>query len=344
MKGFRVVSGIAFGCLSISIAGCGTIYSDVINEFDKGVTTSKQVIVERAAALDEVKRRKSIEIEFYDVESQPINEDKLKNFVSLVCASSDYLIKQREALAGIDAYNALLKKTNEKPKEEIGALFGSIVDNWNRPESLKPRDASPRTTSRCSEEVRTLVTMKYEDVPEIAPVAAFAAFESFSAMVNAAKKITVVTLGMADDYVRGKKLKGIIIENKDVMKKAFDALNVVDEKLTNWCARNNHKAPCVKNNAVTVLEGVEISQKWASLRKPWHLYLAMHSTQEAHTKLFQNAGRDKSPYWYLMDKQQEELRLALNDYRTLSATAGIGDLGKVCEMQMSAWLIWLTVA
>lgn len=52
--------------------------------------------------------------------------------------------------------------------------------------------------------------MQQEDVPEIALTVLFAAWESIAAVVTAAKKVMVLTLGVADGYVRGKKLKEII--------------------------------------------------------------------------------------------------------------------------------------
>ena len=130
----RVLVGVV---AVVSLSACAQVYSDSVAEFNKGFTSAKQIIEDRAHAMDAVKRRKQLEAIFYaDEDPAKIDENKLRDFSSSICAASDYLKKQQTDLATLGIYNEILTTTNTKPKADVASLWRSILENWKQPEAL----------------------------------------------------------------------------------------------------------------------------------------------------------------------------------------------------------------
>jgi hypothetical protein len=321
-----LLSGIA--------AGCGTaVYEPPIGEFSKGFASANEIVSDRARAMDSVKMRKAIESEFYkDEDPNKVDRQKLLAFTTAVCATSDYLRKQRSSLATLKIYNEMLVTTNTKPKQEVIALGKSIIANWNEAPALKPTDAAARTALKCSQEVQNLITFARADVPEFAPLAALSAIEAAQAMYKALEKATIAILSMTDDAVRGSKIKAYVLASKETTDGALATLNERDAGVDLICKRLNYQPPCnAESTPPTALDGVTIAQKWASLRKPWHLYLAMYSSRSAYEDTVKGKAPnavDPAPYWYLIDKQLDDLNEALHDYRALASLPSSGDVAR----------------
>lgn len=291
MKTSRLLCLAGIGMV-LSSTGCSSLYSDAISEFHKGMTSAKGIILDRANAMDEVKRRKLIEKAFYgDTKIDPdleANKENIRKFSDSVCSASAFLNEQRSALATLEIYDTTLQQTNTKPKEEIGAIAQSIWDNWKEGEALKPKEWVPTSATKCALEVGHLLTMEYSEVPEFAPLAIPALVTAADGLVAAFKKLAVVSLGMVDDWKRGSKIKAYVLASAPTVKEKLDALNAIDPGFMKYCSKINYDPPCrteaEKEVPPTKLDSATVSQKWAALRKPWHLFLSMSSTKNAYDK------------------------------------------------------------
>lgn len=325
------------------LVGCAPLFRESIEEFNKGFTAAKDTIADRAQAMDAVKRRKVFEATFY-TDQHPVKPDdpKLQAFSVAACAASEYLSKQQAALGALGSYNKTLEMTNEVPKEKIPALLKSIMDNWSDPDALKPREASQRTDLACTTEIQNLVAMPLQTVPEFAPLAYLPLLETGEKLLKAVERVTIFGLGMIDDFVRGRKIRRYVIESQEVVKVALDDLDQPDAAVSKICQSFGFRPPCRgekndKGEVITYsrLDGVTIAQKWAALRKPWHLYLAMYGTQRAYVDSKARLAGAADPkavsadaLWYLLDKQQDEFADALRDYRTLASNPSAGDIAR----------------
>jgi len=326
---------------SLLAAGCTStaIYSDSIGEFDKAFASARDVIKTKDGAMNDVKRRKQVEATFYDDEVLPtgIDDPKLMNFVAMVCASSDYLGNQRNAISTLAQYDSVLDQINERPKDDLAAIAASISANLKAPDTLTAVAAKPKTTKDCATEVTNLVTLRRDTVPEFAFLALAT---SAIAVVDAAQQVAIDAGHILDDAIRGARMTQYVKASQSEVDKALALLNAEDPGVKLLCQKLTiaFGPPCRGSDAVyTRLDGVAIAEKWAALRDPWHLYLSMYEV-EGPLKAGASAGVNPkaiNSYFVAMDKYQDDLGAALVPYRTLLANPTAGDIGRAMRQAQS---------
>ncbi len=337
-------------CSLAVVSGCSTpstIYSDTISSFDKGFTTTKGIIDDRAQAMNVVSRRKVLEAQLYAGEATPADAT-VSNFARVVCASSTSLADQAQATDTLGLYDTELKAIGKAPEANISAIFGSIVEDLKKPDALKPAGAKTSDPQACGKEVANLVKLPQQQVPEVAFLAAAGAVVAAgTALYDAISKIVVDVGTAADDELRGRKLATYVKASQPVVTDALKKLNAGDPTTDQYCQTINYDPPCHKTtatNLITKLDAVTIAEKWAALREPWHLYLAMSDTKAAYNAAVKRqtefgcggkpcgdgaaAPTDLALLWYRLDKQQDDLNAALQDYATLATAASVSDIGK----------------
>jgi hypothetical protein len=327
------------------LSGCVTsasMYADPIAEFDKAFKSTQDLVSQQAGIMDQVKRRKNIEALFYSKQFVPPNADdpKLKAFVSIVCASSDYLRTEKAALGELGKYDEMLDSVDKAPKQDLIDIAASIRANWDAAESLTATVVKPTSTLDCTSEVNNLILVKPALIPEFAPLALYAAV---SALWDAAKSATLTIGGKADDVIRGEKLKKYVLASNTEVQKALSQLNEIDTTIPTLCSQLTlpNQSPCkpIKGGSqpsYTRLEGATIAAKWAALRKPWHLYLSMYETEAALKRKYLRddpAAKTSDPtatatYIAILDHQQDDLGVALADYQKLASVPGPGSAAK----------------
>lgn len=219
-----IAAVLATGCASRSL------YSEVGEDFSSGYEAAGNIIGDSlSTAIRDTRRLAVIHyIQSGDSDFNLNSSDIDGSFRRFVCAGTGLYPNQHKALEVLGAYRRIIADLSSEPSDEIGALWSSI-NRLRQPQGpLKFEEAEPNAFQSCLQTLEApIVPPKGEPIEaidrEAPPV--FAAYNSFSALVDAVKALAVKSLQQIDEAARAKAIKQFVLENQDTVARFIGTIN-----------------------------------------------------------------------------------------------------------------------
>ncbi len=277
---------------------------------------------------------------------------RLTNFAKFICNRVDSLHLQLQANESNSVYASQLMVIATAPKQNVPKLIGSIVDNWKAIPGLSPFNRKLQKDN-CELEVRNLVALPVEETKQIAPLALVLLVKDFAIAAN---ELLEGILSITDEQVRAQKLKKYILSSKEQVAKNFYFLTgknpqniilskeevnqAIDKDAFEICKKFKWKAPCnsdSKTNPPTVLDGLQIYEKWTALRRPWHLYITWQLWRDSIDITLPNAPQSLELQAMRVEdyRRMEQVENALKGYLALRLLPAPKDIAKGMEKAQS---------
>lgn len=258
---------LTIGCASTN----PSLYSDAGDAFSKGYTAASEAVAKTAALAPHTQRIQFVQNTF--VGNPTLKDETVKRFAQFVCVGGNALAEQRAALSVLSAYQAHIKDLTATPPDDVWKIWASIKESSapGKPLALK----TPGQDNSCLDEVAFLSTATAKGVGELGVTEALVLYKALSGLVDALKAAAIEVGHIVDDAARARALKAYIDNNAAFINEVLDRrLGPTDSAIEKLC-HGVSAAPCNEFTAErppTVLDGVYIRAKWASLRAPLYAF------------------------------------------------------------------------